>query len=459
MSNYPPLGGRGALTETMDWEKLISDTRFGMEEHAQKQTGRTDFQRDYDRLIFSPPFRRLQNKTQVFPLPGRIFVHNRLTHSLEVSCLGRSLGNEIGRHLKESNPDLWFDYSDIGSIVSAACIAHDMGNPPFGHAGERAITAYFIEGKGKRFEEQVRAEGDRWEDFSAFEGNANAIRLLTHAFEGRRQGGFVLTYSTLASIVKYPYSSLSSGEHGKFGFFETEEESYKRIADHLGILKLSAPGEPAKYARHPLVYLVEAADDICYQIMDLEDAYKLKILSFGEVQELMLAFLSEQERAETLSGHPEVTDQNEIVAYYRSKAINYLVNGVVEVFLAHEKEIMSGTMEGSLVQGLPGHLKEAYYHAREVAFDRIYFAKEVLDIEFAGFRIFEYILDTLIDAQLHPDRKYSELWFKRIPGQYDMHRESLYGKIQSALDYISGMTDVYALDLYRKFTGMSIPAI
>ena len=444
----------------MQWDRLISDTRFGMEEHAQKQSNRTDFQRDYDRLIFSPPFRRLQNKTQVFPLPGRIFVHNRLTHSLEVSCLGRSLGTEIGKHLKARDPELPFDYSDLGSIVSAACIAHDMGNPPFGHAGERAITAYFTEGKGTRWEKEVREEGGRWEDFASFEGNANAIRLLTHAFEGRREGGFVLTYSTLASIVKYPHSSLSpGGEGGKFGFFATEEESYQKIADRLGIPRLSAPGEPLVYARHPLVFLVEAADDICYQIMDLEDAFKLKILSFEEVEELMLAFLTEEERAETLTGHPEVTDLNEKVAYYRSKAINYLVLGVIEVFLDHETEIMNGTMRSSLVGALPGHLHKAYFEARRVAFEKIYFAKEVLDIEFAGFRIFEYILDTLIDAQLHPERNYSKLWFNRIPQQYNMQSPTLYGKIQSALDYISGMTDVYALDLYRKFTGMSIPAI
>lgn len=447
------------MTRIMQWDKLISDTRFGLEAYAPTQTNRTDFQRDYDRLIFSPPFRRLQNKTQVFPLPGRIFVHNRLTHSLEVSCLGRSLGNEIGRHLKERDPSLWFDYSDIGSIVSAACIAHDMGNPPFGHAGERAITAYFIEGKGKRFEKEVRDEGGRWEDFSAFEGNANAFRLLTHAFEGRREGGFVLTYPTLASVVKYPYSSLSSGGHGKFGFFKTEEESYRKVAEALGILKLSGEGESVKYARHPLVYLVEAADDICYQIMDLEDAFKMKILSFKEVEELLLGFLTEEEKVLTKGSHPEVTDINEKVAYYRSKVINTLVLASVRVFLEHEDEILSGTMQTSLVESFPKSLYEAYHEARGVAFEKIYFAKEVLDIEFAGFRIFEYILDTLIEAQLHPERKYSELWFKRIPEQYSMHEPTLYGKIQSALDYISGMTDVYALDLYRKFTGMSIPAI
>lgn len=443
----------------MKWDKLISDRRFGLEHYEQKQLNRTDFQRDYDRLIFSAPFRRLQNKTQVFPLPGRIFVHNRLTHSLEVSCIGRSLGTEIGRYIKEREPDLWFDYADIGAIVSAACIAHDMGNPPFGHAGERAITAYFTEGKGARWEQQVRDEGDRWEDFSAFEGNANAIRLLAHAFQGRREGGFVLTYSTLASIVKYPYTSVRSGGKGKFGFFATEEESYKRIAKHLEIKQLSGEGEPLCFARHPLVYLVEAADDICYQIMDLEDAFKLKILTLTEVKELMLNFLPDQQRDHVLKIEQRVTDINEQVAYYRSSAIGALVNAVVAAFKKYEADILEGKHDRSLIQSADPLVRNAYDHARKVAFDRIYFAKEVLDIEFAGFRIFEFILDTLIDAQIHPDKAYSKLWFSRIPEQYDMFRPTLYGKIQSALDYISGMTDVYALDLYRKFTGMSLPAI
>lgn len=443
----------------MDWNRLISDCRFGMEDYEQPSTSRTDFQRDYDRLIFSAPFRRLQNKTQVFPLPGKIFVHNRLTHSLEVSCIGRSLGIEIGRHLKENNPDLWFDYADIGIIVSAACIAHDMGNPPFGHAGERAIKAYFTEGKGAKLEKEVRSEGGRWEDFASFEGNANAIRLLTHAFKGRRPGGFVLTYSMLSSIVKYPYSSLMKNNTSKFGFFETEEKSYQQIANHLGIPKLSEDGKPLEFARHPLVFLVEAADDICYQIMDLEDAFKLKLLTMEEVTDLMLAFLKPERREQVLNHSRKISDTNEKVAYYRSAVIGSLVNSVVKTFINNEEAILAGTMEKSLVKAMDREEAMAYENARKVSFDKIYFAKEVLDIEFAGFRIFEYLLETLIEAQLHPNRSYSKLWFARIPEQYDMHRPTMYGKIQSALDYISGMTDVYALDLYRKLTGMSLPAV
>ena len=446
-------------TERMSWDRLISDCRFGLEHRQPKPETRTDFQRDYDRLIFSPPFRRLQNKTQVFPLPGRIFVHNRLTHSLEVSCLGRSLGTEVGRHICAREPELKADYADFGAIVSAACLAHDMGNPPFGHAGERAISAFFLEGEGQKWIEQVRSEGNRWQDFAHFEGNANTLRLLTHGFRGRRHGGFVLTYSTLAAIVKYPYSSLSAGKDGKFGFFATEEESYQRIATHLGIPQLSKEGEPLRFARHPLVYLVEAADDICYQIMDLEDAYKMSLLTKSEITDLLRAFLVEGQQDSVNRVMGQVADDNEQVAYLRSLAIGNLVDASLQTFFEHEDEIMRGCFQSSLIKSLPTPLAEAYRAARERAFEKIYFAKSVLDIEFAGFRIFSQILDTLIDAQMHADKAYSRLWFSRIPTQYDMGRPDMYGKVQSALDYISGMTDVYALELYRKFTGMSLPAI
>ena len=239
----------------MNWNRLLSGKRFGMEKYHERKHERTDFQRDYDRLIFSSPFRRLQNKTQVFPLPGSIFVHNRLTHSLEVSCVGRSLGNNVAKGLMQKYPDGSVNFPEIGSIVSAACLAHDMGNPPFGHSGERAISAYFAEGNGKKLQEKILNEGGRYEDFLHFEGNANAMRLLTHQFIGRRKGGFALTYSTLASIIKYPYSSVYAGKKGKFGFFQSEEEDYLRIADELGICR--NPEDANKFVRYPLVYLVE----------------------------------------------------------------------------------------------------------------------------------------------------------------------------------------------------------
>ena len=262
--------------DMMNWDKLICATRLGLEHYDDKKGGvRSEFERDYDRMVFSSPFRRLQNKTQVFPLPGSIFVHNRLTHSLEVSCVGRSLANEIAlRLIQKYNDEPWRDkLLRMGEIVAAACLAHDLGNPPFGHSGEKTIGAYFSEGKGRELRE--RFTDSQWADLVHFEGNANSFRTLVHQFNGRRPGGFAMTYSTLASIVKYPYSSVCAGDKGKFGFFTTEKSEFAKIAERLGLIKL---GEE-RYARHPLVYLVEAADDICYQVMDIEDGHKLRIIS------------------------------------------------------------------------------------------------------------------------------------------------------------------------------------
>ena len=248
----------------MNWQNLISNKRLGQEDrHALRHDDRSEFKRDSDRLIYSAPFRRLQNKTQVFPLPGSVFVHNRLTHSLEVASLGKSLGDDVARKLIKKHPELQGTlFEEIGTIVQTACYAHDMGNPPFGHSGEKAIQAFFTEGAGAYLKDKVSPRF--WDDITHFEGNANAFRLLTHRFLGRREGGFVMTYSTLASIVKYPLSSSLAGKHGKFGFFASEEDIYKKIANELGIISKQVSDNGTAYARHPLVYLVEAADDICY---------------------------------------------------------------------------------------------------------------------------------------------------------------------------------------------------
>lgn len=441
----------------MNWTQLLSGKRFGMEEYHERKHERTDFQRDYDRLIFSSPFRRLQNKTQVFPLPGSIFVHNRLTHSLEVSCVGRSLGNNVSKGLMQKYPDGSINFPEIGSIVSAACLAHDMGNPPFGHSGERAISAYFLEGNGSYLESEIRSAGGRWEDFLHFEGNANAIRLLTHQFIGRRKGGFALTYSTLASIVKYPYASVYSGKKGKFGFFQSEEETYMRIATELGINR--NPEDDNKFVRYPLVYLVEAADDICYQIMDIEDACKLHILTTEEAIQLLLNFF-EGERLDHITRVMKmVDDTNEQIAYLRSCIIGLLVDECSRVFLENEQGILDGTYNAPLIEQISEQAKEAYTACSKTAYKKIYRAKEVLDIELAGYHIFSHLIDSLTEAVMNQSHAYSKLLLQRIPEQYDTNAPTTYGKIQCVLDYISGMTDVYALDLYRKITGMSLPAV
>ena len=443
----------------MNWQQLISNKRFGLEQiHEMRKDDRSEFQRDFDRLIFSAPFRRLQNKTQVFPLPGSIFVHNRLTHSLEVSCVGRSLGDSIATKLLTRHPELASTHvSEIGAIVSAACLAHDLGNPPFGHSGEKAIATYFSEGKGMVLKSQLSSM--EWEDLTHFEGNANAFRLLTHQFQGRRKGGFVMTYSTLASIVKYPFPSILAGKKLKFGFFTTEIDDYIKIAEELGIKRLSQEGEPIKYARHPLVFLVEAADDICYQMMDIEDAYKLKLLTPRETKELYQLFLDEKKKERVDEVFSLVTDENEQIAYLRATAIGILVKECTQVFMRNEESILEGNFEGALIKHISGPLNMAYQQCTKVAVEKIYRSRDVLDIELAGFHVISTLLELMIDAVQSPDKAYSELLINRVSSQYDINSPTLYGRIQAVLDYISGMTDVYALDLYRKIKGNSLPAV
>lgn len=451
----------------MNWKQLLSNKRLGLENMYEiKKDDRTEFQRDYDRLIFSAPFRRLQNKTQVFPLPGSIFVHNRLTHSLEVSSVGRSLGNDVSRILIQKHPELAESHlTEMGAIVSAACLAHDLGNPPFGHSGEQAIGTYFSEGKGLWLKDYKNTEnGDRisslqWNDLIHFEGNANAFRLLTHHFQGRRKGGFVMTYSTLASIVKYPYSSSLAGNHAKFGFFQSEMEDYCKIADELGIIRLDSPQGSLKFARYPLVYLVEAADDICYQIMDIEDAHKLKILSTEETQRLLLSFFPEERQQKIRETLQRVTDTNEQIVYLRSCAIGCLVQECVRAFIDHEEEILNGAFSGTLI----GHMSElpltAYQQCSATAFRKIYRSKDVVDVELAGFKVITSLLDLYLEAVTHPQKAHSRLLIDLVSSQYETTATTLYDRVMAVLDFISGMTDIYALDLYRKIHGINLPHV
>lgn len=442
----------------MKWNNLLSTKRFGMENyHNQRNHDRTEYQRDYDRLIFSSPFRRLQNKTQVFPLPGSIFVHNRLTHSLEVASVGRSLGNYVSRFLRKKYPDDPAHFEEIGDIVSAACLAHDLGNPPFGHSGEKAIGTFFSEGKGQILQTEVEKAKGRWTDFTQFEGNANAVRLLTHQFIGRRSGGFAMTYSTLASIVKYPYSSELSGEKQKFGFFAFEEKSYRKIADDLGIIQLS--DHPLKYVRYPLVYLVEAADDICYQIMDIEDAHKLHLLTTEKTIRLFLDFFEGERLASVKRNMKLVADVNEKIGYLRSGIIGLLITECAHVFNTHEETILKGSFKGSLMNHTSPRSHQAYTACSDFAVENIYKAKEVLDIELAGYHILGFLLERFVDAIQKPDHAYSALLLNRVPVQFNIRAENITERIQAVIDFVAGMTDVYALDLYRKISGMDVPLL
>ncbi len=438
----------------MDWNQLICSTRLGLEDYHSPRQTRNDFERDYDRLIFSSPFRRLQNKTQVFPLPGSIFVHNRLTHSLEVSSVGRSLAREIVNGLRERHGDMecFHSWSDI---VAAACLCHDIGNPPFGHSGEKTIGSFFSE--NSRLQELLRPQltEQQWQDILNFEGNANSFRLLTHQFEGRRPGGFAMTYSTLAAIVKYPHSSLMAGEKGKFGFFSSEQPIYEKVASRLGIGR-HADGS---YMRHPLVYIVEAADDMCYQIMDMEDAHKLRVLTTGTVQRTMVQLFEVEKRERIMEKLDRVSDPNEQIAFLRSMAVGELVRAAAEEFLRAENDILSGTYTGSLIGNLRTQAGKGYKACSKLAYERIYHAPSVLDVEIAGNRIMTNLLEHLTEAVLYPQRVASRLLLAKVPEQYNVHAPDTYGKVQSVLDHISAMTDVYALDLYRKLNGHSLPAV
>lgn len=451
----------------MNWQILLSSKRLGKDSSEKPLAERrTEFQRDYDRLIFSAAFRRMQNKTQVFPLPGSIFVHNRLTHSLEVASVGRSLGTDVSRILIERHPELAeTEVTGMGAIVSAACLAHDMGNPPFGHSGERAIRTFFSEGNGCNLHSFISSDGNKltereWLDITRFDGNANTFRLLTHHFNGRRKGGFVMTYATLASIVKYPYSSDWASKKPKFGFFESERSTFRLIAEELGMKCLAEGADGScRYARHPLVYLVEAADDICYEIMDIEDAHKLRLLSDEQTMTLFLEFFEPEEQLRLRNAYSSDTDVDDQIVYYRSCVINALERACVSVFLEHEEDILNGSFTGSLIDHIPPLLLEAYHKCESVARSRIYSAKEVLDVDLAGYQIIYTLLELMTNAVLAPDKAYSQLLLAQVPSQYEIHAQREGDRIMAALDYISGMTDVYALDLYRKINGHSLPSI
>lgn len=442
----------------MEWSKLINDKRLGLEDVAgsgRRDGIRTDFRRDYDRLVFSSPFRRLQNKTQVFPLPGSIFVHNRLTHSLEVSCVGRSMADMVAVALrrKYAGTDRTDVFDHIGDIVAAACLAHDLGNPPFGHSGEKAISTFFSEGDGAVLRPMLTAE--QWADLTHFEGNANALRVLTHRFNGRRKGGFAMTYSMIASIVKYPFEA-SLATRNKFGFFTSEREDYIKVAEELGIIRLSEPGRPLRYARHPLVYIVEAADDICYEVMDIEDAHKLKIISTTEVSDVMLSYFDADRQARMRRAMDHVADPNEKVGYMRSCVVGLLAERCAEAFLANEQAILDGTMQGTLLDHIPETERAGYARCNQLSWDKIYRSGDVVDIELAGNRIITFLLEKLIHAVRFPELNYSRLLLAKFPDQYDVHSPELFGRIQAVLDHVSAMTDVYALDLYRKLNGIQL---
>lgn len=450
----------------LNWNSLLSHKRLGIDEtlHASEDAARSQFQRDYDRIIFSSPFRRLQNKTQVFPLPGSVFVHNRLTHSLEVASVGRSLGNIIANGLAERHVNVPQSLLDgIGSIVSAACLAHDLGNPPFGHSGEKAISRYFSEIDTNNIRELLTAS--QFQDFINFEGNANAFRLLTHQFSGRRKGGFALTYATIGTLLKYPCTSSdianNNSPYEKYGVFQTELATLQHVAQELGLQAITDSG--TVFGRHPLVFLMEAADDICYQIVDLEDAHRLGILSSQQTKDLLFAFFDPKADAKALDElhvllH-DVSDENEQIVILRSRTINKLIDDCAAIFWEHYDDIMNCRFYSSLTKQLQGASKQALQEIQHIASNKIYNSREVVEIQVAGHRILSELLHEFITAALKNNSLYTEQLLRLLPTQLVYANANTYSHICSVVDYVAGMTDVYALEIYRKIKGISFSVI
>jgi dGTPase len=457
----------------MNWLNCFSNERFGIQEASRSE--RSQYERDYDRIIFSSAFRRLQNKTQVFPLPEYVFVHNRLTHSLEVASVGRSLGNIVGKQLvklpsiKNNDVSRQFYRNQLKNVIAAACLAHDLGNPAFGHSGEEAISKYFIDRQNdtsfvNQFEKQ------EWKDLITFEGNANALRIVTKKFKGRLPGGFRLTNSTLCAILKYPCESLASkGKAGpkhlsKFGFFQDDRETFLSIASKVNMV--SESDAPLAFKRHPFVYLVEAADDLCYTIIDFEDAHRLGIVDTIKVEKLFkgLIKLDANERMTHINSmcNQLRADPNEMIAYLRAKAINFLTQASAEVFLKNKTQIIKGQFSGSLIEKVI-KAQPVLKEIEEISIDKIYNHSSVVKIELAGFRIMSGLIQDFVEAALtlKDDRKTRhKKVLKLLPKQYSFdEKQRPYQKVMCILDFMSGMTDLYALELYRNIRGIEMPSI
>jgi len=444
--------------------ELYSSHRTGIQSKKTSNDPRSEFQRDFDRIIFSTGFRRLQNKTQVFPLPGSVFVHNRLTHSLEVSSVGRSLGTLIGNYIVENHSsDLneaskHFYAYDLNNVIASACLAHDIGNPAFGHSGEDAVVAFFEKNEG---ELKPHFSEKEWSDLVCFEGNANAIRLLTHQQNGKSAGGLLLTYSTLSSIAKYPCEAIARDKkyvhRKKFGFFQSQKEIFLQIAEKTNMRQESE--EPTVFRRHPFVWLVEAADDICYNIMDMEDAHRLGIISHTDCKELMYTLaldLQIGDRQRMDAQLDKIQDKNNRISYLRSKIIGAFTQRAQELFQSSFQDIVSGNHDKCLFDEI---VKESKALQTIISFsiENIYNNRNVVEIENAGYHVIYELLQHFIPPILKKEdtlRKSDKKALRLIPMQFRYVDKSPYEKTLGILDYISGMTDNYATELYKRIKGI-----
>ncbi|MBT1704595.1 deoxyguanosinetriphosphate triphosphohydrolase [Chryseosolibacter indicus] len=441
----------------MDWIKLLSSHRIGQRRPSDAHQSRSAFEQDFDRIIFSHPFRRLQDKTQVHPLPIHDFVHTRLTHSLEVSSVGRSLGRTVGEVILQRNSALreQFTSLDIGAIVASASLAHDLGNPPFGHAGENAISDFFIENAvGQQFKGLV--DEAEWEDLMRFEGNAQGFRILN-----KNQYGLKLTAATLGAFTKYPCQALfkerdkSKRSQKKFGFFQSEAEMFRLVADELGLI----PSSAQSWIRHPLAFLVEAADDICYSIIDLEDGCSLGLVSYTEAKDLFEGVISFSR--DKLGKLNQLTSREEKTGYLRALAIGDLTRECSALFLDHEKQILEGTFDTALADVCSS--RAALKEIINVSVEKIYRSKNVVEIEASGHEVLPGLLEEFVKTgsylmQKKNSRKYDNLALlfpAEIVTTIETNPQNNYIMLRYIIDFISGLTDRHALSLYRKIKGIA----
>ena len=442
----------------MNWEQLLSLKRYGdtqKRERANQDETRLGFEVDFDRIIFSTAFRSLQDKTQVIPLSKTDFVHTRLTHSLEVSVVGRTLGRKVGKELLKRHPklkELGYTFNDFGAIVATASVMHDIGNPPFGHSGEKAIGEYFKTGKGLQYKEQLTDL--EYQDLVDFEGNANGFKILTETREGV-EGGLRLSYATLGAFMKYPKESLPKKptKHivdKKYGFFQAEKEAFLDLVDDLGLIKKES--NHISYFRHPLAYLVEAADDICYTIIDFEDGINLGLIEEDYALEYMINLVKDTIDSKKYHSLKHKKDR---VSYLRALAIGVLINEAVELFLDNEEAILNGTFDKGL-------LDKCKYEAQindiiKISIDKIYRSKEVIEKEVAGYKIIADLLDVFVTALNNKFNEtasnYDRLVLNLLPEQYQQEKEKLYNRIMQVCSYVAGLSDGYAIRLHKKIMG------
>ncbi|WNM20438.1 deoxyguanosinetriphosphate triphosphohydrolase [Flavobacterium capsici] len=443
----------------MNWEQLLSLKRQGDKGkrlRIEQDDTRLGFEVDYDRIIFSSPFRSLQDKTQVIPLSKTDFVHTRLTHSLEVSVVGRSIGRLVGKKIIEKYPHLHdvhgFQANDFGAIVAAACLAHDIGNPPFGHSGEKAIGEYFSIGKGQQFKSQLTDK--QWQDLIDFEGNANGFSVLTSSRPGI-DGSLRLTYAVLGAFMKYPKESLPKKptkniSDKKYGFFQSDAVFFKEVAEELGLIR-NKTGNDIGFERHPLAFLVEAADDICYTIIDFEDGINLGLVSEDYALEYLIKLV--KDTIDTKK-YQTLTTKEDRISYLRALAIGNLINDAVRVFLENEEAIMQGKFHFALTD--KSKYKAQMDDIIKLSVKNIYQSREVIEKELSGYQIINNLLDKFITAYNNnhegKSTNYDKLLLKILPEKHHLEKDNLYERLLHICHYISLLTDGKALELNKIVT-------